>query len=101
MIRVTVELVSARDPARDRLLGVAHIANTGRGEHGRFTYDVALSKWAPKERETWKTARTVIADEQLQRDQMHGEVVAFDNVKRGAWDLLYLALRAVVGSRNP
>lgn len=101
MIRVTVELVSAVDTSRDRLLGVAHIANTGRGEAGRWSYDVALSKWAPKQKETWKTGRVAIVDEQLQRDQVTGEVVAFDNVKRGAWDLLYLALRAVVGSRNP
>lgn len=101
MIRVTVEMVSANGPERDRLLGVAYIANTGRGEHGRYTYEVFLSKWAPKEKEAWKRGRAGIPDDRLLEDQMRGEVVAFDRNKRGAWDLLFLALRAVIGSRNP
>ena len=88
MIRVTVELVSAIDPSRSRVLGVAEIANDGAhsvatdGQRGAYT--VRLSKWAPKLKETWKTAR----------------VSDFDRVKRGPWDLLYLALRACVGKRN-
>lgn len=102
MIRVTVELVSANGPGRDRLLGVAHIANTGRGEHGRYAYDVWLSKNLPgRTNEPWKRGRAGIVDDQLIVDQMTGTIEAFDNVKRGAWDLLYLALRAVIGSRNP
>ena len=75
MIRVTVELVSAIDPSRSRLLGIAEIANdvkttaeTG-GLFGSYNVRVAdpeapledfivrLSKWAPKERETWKRGR--------------------------------------------
>jgi hypothetical protein len=103
MIRVTVELVSGIDPSRSRLLGIAEIANdmkttaeTG-GLFGSYNVRVAdpeapledfivrLSKWAPKERETWK----------------RGRVEKFDRRKRGSWDLLYLALRAIVGGRNP
>jgi hypothetical protein len=89
MIRVTVELVSAIAPTRSRVLGVAEIANDG--EHSRETagergaYTVRLSKWAPKLTETWKT----------------GRVADFDRKQRGPWDLLFLALRATVGSRNP
>lgn len=89
MIRVTVELVSAIHPSRSRVLGVAIIGNDGStsiatdGERG--AYNVTLSKWAPNTSQIWK----------------RGRVDDFDRVKRGAWDLLYLALRACVGSRNP
>lgn len=103
MIRVTVELVSAIDPSRSRLLGVAEIGNDGettRESEGLFgaynvrldedekplaDYQCRLSKWAPKERDTWK----------------RGRVARFDRKRRGAWDLLYLALREIVGRRNP
>ncbi len=89
MIRVTVELVSAIHPSRNRVLGVAEIANDGEttllSSGSRGTYRVRLSKWAPKLGETWK----------------RGRVEDFDRVRRGPWDLLFLALRACVGGRNP
>lgn len=100
MIRVTVELVSAIDPSRDRLLGVAHIANTGTLTGAGCNYKVALSKWAPRTRETWKQGRFSLQDDQLEQDQMTGTVVGFDNVKRGAWDLLFVALRSLLADRN-
>lgn len=99
MIRVTVELVSAIDPSRDKLLGIAHIANVGSGTGDYCTYEVSLSKWAPKEKQTWKSARAALPADQF-HDTLLGTVGAFDTVHRGAWDLLYLCLRAVVGSRN-
>jgi len=83
MIRVTVELISAISPDRNRVLGIAEIANES-GDELHADYSVRLSKWAPKTGETWK----------------RGEVRGFDKVHRGAWDLLYLALRACVGDRN-
>lgn len=89
MIRVTVELVSAIDASRSKILGVAEISNDGetslitQGEQG--AYNARLSKWAPKLKETWK----------------RGRVEGFDRKSRGPWDLLYLALRACVGGRNP
>lgn len=96
MIRVTVELVSARDSSRDRLLGVAHICRLDRGVyHGR------LSKWAPKTSEQWKAGRVGIPDDHLDQGVLEGTIVGFDDVHRGAWDLLFLALRAIVGARNP
>jgi hypothetical protein len=108
MIRVTLELVSARGAARDRLLGVAYLANTGRAAPGalpgssQYTYEVWLSKNLPgRTGEAWKTGRAAIADDELREGCLHGTIPGFDNVKRGAWDLLYLALRAVIGSRNP
>lgn len=85
MIRVTVELVLAISPDRSRLLGIAEIANDGTGTEEIGNYTASLSKWAPKERETWKS----------------GEVKGFDRKARGTWDLLYLALKKIVGSRNP
>ncbi len=89
MIRVTVELCPGGDQSKPRLLGIALIANNVRDtvESGgaRGTYLALFSKWAPKQDETWK----------------RGRVTGFDRVKRGAWDLLYLALRDAVGDRNP
>lgn len=107
MIRVTLELVSGNGPGRDRLLGVAHIANTGRASPGaapgsnKYAYEVSLSKTIPgRMQENWRRGRAGIVDDRLITDLMTGEIAAFDNVKRGAWDLLYLALKAVVGARN-
>lgn len=88
MLKVTVELVSAVDSSRSRVLGVAVIENDGiesietNGDTG--SYRARFSKWAPKERETWK----------------RGTVSGFNRKTRGAWDLLYLALQSAVGSRN-
>jgi len=86
MIRISVELLSAVDTSRNRLLGVAEISNDGnsRSEHVG-SYNVKLSKWAPKQNETWKL----------------GRVVAFPRKKLGVWDLIYVALRNTVGGRNP
>lgn len=83
MIRVTVELVSAVHPSRSKVLGVATIANVG-GDAETGDYNVRLSKWSPRTSETWKT----------------GSVKGFPRLKRGAWDLLYLALRDCVAGRN-
>lgn len=103
MIRVTLELVSANGAGRDRPLGVLHISNAGPSPHGGTTYEVRLSKNLPgRTAETWKKGRAAIeAGEYLNADFLGGSIVGFDNVKRGAWDLLYLCLRCVIGSRNP
>lgn len=98
MIRITVHLVSAIDPSRDRLLGIAEIANEGPvGQEPRFCrYSVRLSKWAPSETQTWKRGPLVLAD----GEALEGMVERFDRQQRGPWDLLYLALKAVIGKRN-
>ena len=86
MIRVTVELVSAIDPSRSKTLGIAEITNDGVGNvSGECSYDIKLSKWAPKLTETWKK----------------GRVTGFNRVTRGPWDLLFIGLREIVGGRNP
>lgn len=94
MIKITVELVSAIHPSRSRLLGVALITNTGLASQTGYQYKVKLSKWAPKDAETWKGG--VFEKENSEE----GYIENFDRVKRGPWDLLYLALKAVVGGRN-
>jgi len=84
MIRITVELLPAGSEKLKRHLGTAEISNDGTGSHAVGNYDVRLSKWgAPGT--TWK----------------RGKVMDFYRRRRGPWDLLYLALRAIVGSRNP
>lgn len=89
MIRVTVELVSAISPERSKILGIAEIGNDGQtsllSDGRKGSYGVRLSKMAPKQGQLWK----------------QGRVEGFDRQRRGAWDLLYLALRACVGGRNP
>ena len=89
MIRVTVELISAIDPSRSKLLGIAEISNDGQTSDetdGQFgSYDISLSKWAPKEKQVWKKGRA----ENINRRT------------RGAWDILFVGLRDIVGKRNP
>jgi len=83
MIRVTLELLSAIDPRRSRVLGIAEISNV-RGDRARADYSIRLSKWAPKLEETWK----------------RGEVRGFDRLRLGPWDLLLRGLASLVGERN-
>jgi hypothetical protein len=83
MLRVTVELISAVDPANNRVLGIATIANDGSGTMATGNYDITLSKWAPKLRSRWKS----------------GRVEGSNRLHLGPWDLLYLGLRGIVGDR--
>ena len=39
MIRITVELLSARDKSRNKVLAVMQIANDGTGNHDKSSYD--------------------------------------------------------------
>ncbi len=85
MIKITVELDSAISRTRDRLLGIAEIANDGTGNASHGNYVVRIGKAGSKSRETWRS----------------GVVRDFPRKGRlGAWDLLYRALRDVVGERN-
>lgn len=99
MIKITVELVSANGREHDRLLGIGIINNVG-GDVARGDYHVMLSKMAPKEREAWKSG-TLPLDVGDMLDGFEGDVTQFDRQRRGCWDLLFLALRPLVGARNP
>ena len=83
MIRVVIELVPYGDESQKRHLGTATIANDGTGTVQVGNYNVTLSKWG-RPTQTWK----------------RGRVEGFPRQTRGAWDLLYLALEAIVGKRN-
>ncbi|KKM20438.1 hypothetical protein LCGC14_1645380 [marine sediment metagenome] len=87
MIKVTVELVSAVHPSRNRLLGIATIANDGLGEDGDgkiADYNYTLSMAGRRYNETWK----------------QGSIQGFPRKQKGGWDLLYRILRDAVGYRN-
>lgn len=86
MIRVTIELLPGGREKGKKLLGEMTICNDGEtsdytdGKRGSYT--TCITKWNGG---VWK----------------RGRVDDFDRVKRGPWDLLYLALRNLVGKRNP
>jgi len=97
MIRITVELISAVSDDRSRLLGMAEISNEGPiGPGSRICkYNVRLSKTLPgREDEVWKRGTPLMVFDEANIDR-------FDSVHRGVWDLLYLALKAIIGTRNP
>lgn len=88
MLRVTVELVPGGDESRARVLHVAEISNDGKktaatlGAKG--DYNVRLS------------SRGI-----LSRAFRIGRVTDFPRKRLTAWDLLYRALKNLIGDRNP
>ena len=102
MIKITVELVSANGRERDKLLGVGIISNISEpgGDPRYGDYSVWLSKMAPQDRQAWREGRGRITAEDLQHF-FDTDVTHFDREKRGAWDLIYIALRQLVAGRNP
>jgi hypothetical protein len=65
-------------------MGTAIIANDGTGDKEWGDYSIVLSKWG-RPNDAWRKAK----------------VLRFSRQARGPWDLLYVLLRAAVGSRNP
>jgi len=82
MLLITVELISARTGQRSTL-GFAEIYNDATGDEGTGNYVCKLYKWGAGRR-VWKA----------------GSVSMFPRLKLGPWDLMYRALRDIVGSRN-
>lgn len=85
MVRVTVELIPG-GTGEPRVLGVAHIINDASGDADTGNYIVELKKspeYASKPG-NWK----------------RGRIVGFPRRRLGPWDLLFRALRCVVGDRN-
>lgn len=99
MIKITVELVSAVSSDRDKLLGVGLISNIG-GDEQYGDYSVWLSRMEPREREAWKQGRGRLTAEDIHYF-FDTDVLHFDRERRGCWDLIFLALRQLVASRNP
>ena len=82
MIVVKVELWPHGDESHARSLGFAEIANDGSGDLQTGNYEVRLFQWGSVRR-LWKK----------------GTVSGFDRKRHGPWDLLALALAAIVGRR--
>lgn len=82
MLRVTVQLLPGGDESKPETLGVAYIINDGTGTNTTGYYKTAFSQRGGKR--WWKK----------------GSVDDFPRLQRNAWDLLYLALKGVVGERN-
>lgn len=82
MLKITVELIpfGMEDHPRRQVLCVGKIANIG-GNDVKGDYRVVLYDKAGK---LWKT----------------GEIKGFPRQRLLAWDLLYRALRSIVGERN-
>ena len=81
MIRVTIELVPHGDESRKKTIGTAVIINKGIGTQEIGNYEAI---------------NTTIGDEVWSK----GIVKDFPRLYRSAWDLLYLALKGVIGERN-
>lgn len=86
MIVVRIELWPGGREAEKREIGVARIANVG-GTETVGDYDVRLLKSPEyaKNPGLWR----------------RGRVEGFPRKRLGPWDLLYRALRATIGERNP
>lgn len=83
-VRVTVELLPGGNASRARHLGTAIITNLGEGTPHSGHYSVTLSKKGQPSI-VWRS----------------GRVDNFPRKRLGSWDLLFRALRATVGGRNP
>lgn len=87
MIRITVEMVPWGFEDQKRVIGTAKIWNDCTGDRETGNYRYRLHRAGPTgklERRVWK----------------QGAVKDFPRMKRGAWDLLFRALRAAVAGRN-
>ena len=81
MIRVTVELLPGGHEDRKRTLATGTITNTATGSLSQGTYFVDFRDAAGR---PWK----------------HGTVIGFPRKRLLAWDLLYRALKTLIGERN-
>lgn len=81
MLVVRIELWPHGDMARRKTLATGFIANTGTGTPARGNYRVVLK-------------------DALGRPWRHGTVEGFPRKRLLAWDLLFRALRNLVGDRN-
>lgn len=81
MLRITIELVPLGMESRAKVIATGTIANTGTGTLARGDYRIELRDAAGRK---WKS----------------GHIEGFPRTRLLAWDLLYRALRKLVGTRN-
>lgn len=82
MLRITIELVPWGIEARAKVIATGTIANTGTGTSTNGDYRIELRDAAGRR---WKT----------------GHIKGFPRKRLLPWDLLYRALKKLVGTRNP
>lgn len=82
MLVIKVELWPLGVEEEAQPMGTMTITNDRTGGHGKGNYDIKIYKWEDKG--IWKK----------------GRIEDFPRVKLGPWDLLYRALKSVVGYRN-
>jgi len=83
MIKITVELLPYGSEIGKKNLGIAEISNDATGTKTIGNYNIKLFKWG-NSKVVWKK----------------GRVEGFRRLTRGPWDLMYLALKNIVGDRN-
>lgn len=83
MIRVTIEILPSGDEGRKKHVGTVEIANDGTGSPDVGNYSIRLAKFSTPN-QTW----------------LQGQVIGFDRVNRGPYDLLLQSLIATIGARN-
>lgn len=92
MIVIKVEMWPGGDESRAKEFARATITNqvkttvASKGQLGDYAVRLSGGIWGRPDcmKRTWKT----------------GSVTGFDRIRRGIWDLLYLAMRNTVGYRN-
>jgi hypothetical protein len=87
MVKVTIELCPYGSEENKEVLGTIYISNDGTGTRENGNYNVKIDNEHIKR-------KTGIEVEHLYR------VESFPRLNLGAYDLLYRALKAVVGDRN-
>lgn len=102
MLRCTIELLPAGDETRARTIGLVEIANVG-GTDAVGNYVVVLKKVPPMIgalKSAWRKGRFQGAGEDA--DIIAGRVEGHHRTRRGAYDLLFRALKACgLDARNP
>lgn len=94
MIRCIIQMVPKGDESRAYTLGLIEIANVG-GDERVGEYAVALKKQPPYRgalRLNWRAARLRANAEDA--EIIAGRVDGFDRKRRGAYDLVFCALKA-------
>ncbi len=102
MLVIKIEMWPHGDSERARSLGVATIANTGRGTRDVADYDVRLFK-APeysRQAET-RPLHQMLLHPLAKETWKKGRVEGFPRLSLGPWDLLFRALGALVTKRSP
>lgn len=99
MIRATIELIPCGVEEKKRVIGLVEIANCG-GDADTGNYIVMLKKSPPYEGALKNLWRKGVLSDGAAKQVDTGYIEGFQRLRRGPYDLLYRALKSVVGERN-